>query len=284
MKADAAVSFLLTCWGVPKEWKQETPIEEGNRNMWKWTKKKAKQEAATEEVKETTLLHTLCGDEPELFNFASSYLCVNPVTAISAKSLETLMEEAENNGDYRPALDKAIFEAAQHPEQTASYMTVVQDIAAKTIAATEKEKAEVEKQGLTDRAVFLQKRIEAQKLIQNRAGDILNIATRYYQERLLELGEDAKRAERIAERKEAEGDELRAEQEKQVQREARKREMKGMGRAERKEVERQDKLEEQAAEARREARETELREAEMEEEQIENREDREREARKKNLH
>jgi hypothetical protein len=251
--------------------------------MWKWKKKKAKQEAATEEVKEPTLLQTLCGDEPELFNFASGYLCVNPMTAISAKSLEALMEEAAKNGDYRPALDKAIFEAAQHPEQTGSYMTVIQDIATKTIAATEKEKAEVEKQGLAARAAFLQKRIEAQKLIQNRAADILKIATRYYQERLLELGEDAKRAERIAERKEAEGDELRAEQQEQAQREARKREMKGMGRAERKDVERQDKLEEQAAEARREARETELREAETEEERIENREDREREARKKNL-
>ena len=248
-----------------------------------WKKKKDKQEVATEEVKEPTLLHTLCGDEPELLSFASGYLCINPLTAISAKSLEILMDEAEKNGDYRPALDKAIFEATQHPEQTASYMTVVRDIATKTITATEKEKAEIEKQGLTDRAAFLQQRIESQKLIQNRTADILNIATSYYQERLLELGEDAKRAERIAERKETEGEESRAEQEKQTQREARKRERKGMGRAERKEAERQDRLEEQAAEARREARETEHREAEMQEEQIENREDREREARKKNL-
>jgi hypothetical protein len=248
-----------------------------------WKKKKISQEAATGPVKQATLLQTLCGDEPELFNFASGHLCVNPMTAISAKSLEALMDEAVKNGDYRPALDKAIFEAAQHPEQTDSYMTVVRDIATKIIMATEKEKAEVEKQGLTDRAVFLQKRMESQKLIQNRTADILNIATRYYQERLLELGEDAKRAERIAERKEAEGDELRAEQEKQAQRETRKREMKGMGKAERKEVERQDRLEEQAADARREARETEYREAEIEEEQTEAREDKDREARKKNL-
>ena len=169
-----------------------------------WKKKKDKQEVATEEVKEANLLQTLCGNESELYNFASGHLCVNPMTAISTKSLEVLMDEAEKTGDYRPALDT------------------------KTITTTEKEKAEVEKQGLTDRAAFLQKRIESQKLIQNRTADIMNIATRYYQERLLELGEDAKRAERIAERKETEGVELRAEQEKQAQREARKREMKGM--------------------------------------------------------
>jgi hypothetical protein len=281
MKADAAVSFPLACRGVLSNERRGEPKRKGNRTMWK--KKKVNQEATTEAVKEPTLLHTLCGDEPELLNFASSHLCVNPMTAISTKSLEVLMDEAAKNGDYRPALDKAIFEAAQHPEQTASYMTIVQDIAAKTLTATEKEKALIEKQGLTDRAAFLQKRIESQKLMQNRTADVLNVATRYYQERLLELGEDAKRAGRIAERKETEGEELRAEQEKQTQREARKREMKGMGRAERKEAERQDRLEEQAAEARREARETVHREAEMQEEQIENREDREREARKNNL-
>ena len=280
MKLDAAVSFLLARRGRPGK-NGKNRKERGSGAMWK--KKKDKQEVATEEVKEANLLQTLCGNESELYNFASGHLCVNPMTAISAKSLEVLMDEAAKTGDYRPALDKAVFEAAQHPEQTASYMTVVRDIATKTITTTEKEKTEVEKQGLTDRAAFLQKRIESQKLIQNRTADILNIATRYYQERLLELGEDAKRAERIAERKETEGVELRAEQEKQAQREARKREMKGMGKAERKEAERQDRLEQQAAEARREARETEHREAEMQEEQIENREDRERETRKKNL-
>jgi len=280
MKLDGAVSFLLAYRGRPRE-NEKSRKERGSGAMWK--KKKDKQEVATEEMKETNLLQTLCAGEPELYNLTSTYLCVNPMTAISKKSLDELMEEGSKNGDYRPALDKAFFEVAQHPDDTAKLLNIVRDIAVKTIEVTEKEISIIEQQGLADRAVFLQKRIDAQKLIQNRAEDIMELASRYYQERLLELGEDAKREERIAERKEAEGKELRAEQAKQAEHEARKREMKGMGRAERKVAERQDKLEEQAAEERREAREEEQREADLAEKQIEDREDREREARKKEL-
>ena len=177
-----------------------------------WKKKKVKRVEKAEEIKETKLLKTLCGYESELYGFASNYLCINPLTAISTKILDSVMEEGSQNGDYRPALDKAIFEAAQHPEETANYMNIIQDIAGKNVAATEKEKGEIERQGLPERTAFPAKQIADQKLIQNRAADILKIPSKYYRERMLELGEDAKREERVAERKQVERDEWRAEQ------------------------------------------------------------------------
>lgn len=252
--------------------------------MWSWWKKKtAKPEAEKAEEKEVSVLQRVCGADAALYGFASNYLCVDPSTTISSKPLDVLIEEGEKSGDFRPALDKAIFEGAQHPDEAGKYLESIRDIAAKTITATEKEKAEIEKQGLADRAAFLGKRIEAQQLIQKRAEDILDVAAKYYNERLLELKEDERKAERIAEIREAEGQEMREELAERTEREAKKRERKGMGRAERKEAELQEQKDDLAAEERKKTREEERREAELQEQRTEEREKVERDARKNDL-
>ncbi len=243
--------------------------------MWK------KKEEKKEEEKEESLLEELCGDDAKLYDFLSYYLCVDPLAAISQKGLDILTEEGEKNGNFRPAVDKAIFEGSQNPGERERYIKVIQNLALKTIHATEQEKEKVEKEGLTDRAASLGRRIENQKFMSERAEDIINVASKFYNERLLELGENARREERIGERKEAEGQEWRTEEQEKAGREARKKERKGMGREERREAEKQDKREELAAEERREARGEERREAEREEQRTGEMEKAGREARKK---
>ena len=87
--------------------------------MW-WKKKDKKKEVIEEkkEVIEESLLKELCGDDAELYDFLGHYLYENPLTAISEKDLDILTEEAEKNGDFSPAVDKAIFESARNPEET----------------------------------------------------------------------------------------------------------------------------------------------------------------------
>lgn len=111
------------------------------------------------------------------------------------------------NGDFRPAVDKAIFEASQNPGERERYIKVIQNLALKTIHTTEQEKEKVAKEGLTDRAASLGRSIENQKFMSERAEDIINVASRFYNERLVELGENARREERRGEREEAEGEE-----------------------------------------------------------------------------
>ncbi len=249
-----------------------------------WWKKKDKNkevEKEAEKAEEESLLKELCGDDAKLYVFLSNYLFLDPLAAISQKGLDVLTEEGRKSGDFRPAVDKAIFEGAQNPGERERYIKVIQDLALKTIHATEQEKEKVEKEGLTDRAASLGRRIENQKFMSERAEDIINVASKFYNERLLELGENARREERIGERKEAEGQEWRTEELEKTGREARKKERRGMGRDEKREAEKQDKREELAAEERKEERGEERREAEREDQRIGETEKAEREARKK---
>ena len=124
----------------------------------------------------------------------------------------------------------------------------------KTIHATEQEKEKVEKEGLTDRAASLGRRIENQKFMSERAEDIINAASKFYNERLVELGENVRREERKEEREKAEAEEWRTREMEKAGREARKKEEREMGREEKREAEKQDKRGELAAEERREAR------------------------------
>ena len=101
----------------------------------------------------------LCGDDTKLYNFLSNYLYLNPLAAISKKDLDILTEEAEKSGNFRPAVDKAIFEAAQNPGEKERYINVIQNLASKTIHTTEQEKEKIEKEGLTVRAASLGRRI-----------------------------------------------------------------------------------------------------------------------------
>jgi len=241
-----------------------------------WKKKEEKKEE-----KEESLLKELCGDDAKLYDFLSYYMYEHPLAAISKKDLDILTEEAEKSGNFRPAVDKAIFEAAQNPGERERYIKVIQNLASKTIHATEQEKEKVEKEGLTDHAASLGRRIENQKFMSERTEDIINVASKFYNEKLVELGEDVRRKAREKERKEAEREERRIGELEKAGREARKKERREMGREEKREAKKQDRREELAAEERKEARGEERRKAEREERRIGELEKAGREARKK---
>ena len=253
--------------------------------MW-WKKKdKKKEEEKGEKVeeKEESLLEELCGDDTLLYDFACNNLYENPLTAISGKDLVSLIEEAEKSRNFTPAIDKAIFEGSQNPDEREKYIKVIQDLASKSIQSTEQEKEKAEKAGLTDRAAFLGKRIGNQKLMRERAEDILNLAAKYYNEKLVELREESTREARVKERKTAESDEWRAKQLEDAAREARKKEISKMSGEEKREAERQYKREGLAAEERKAAREEERMTAKKEEGRLDQEEKAEREARIKEL-
>ena len=187
-----------------------------------WKKKEEKKEE-----KEESLLKELCGDDAKLYEFLSKYMYENPLAAISKKDLDILTEEAEKSGNFRPAVDKAIFEAAQNPGERERYIKVIQNLAPKAIHATEQEKEKAEKEGLTDRAADLGRRIENQKFMGERAEDIINVASKFYNEKLVELGENVRREARKKERTGAEWGERRTEELEKAGREARKKERRG---------------------------------------------------------
>ena len=189
--------------------------------MWK------KKEEKKEEKQEESLLKEVCGDDAKLYDFLSLYLYMNPLAAISKKDLDILTEEAEKSGDFKPAVDKAIFEAAQNPGERERYIKVIQNLASKTIHATEQEKEKAKKEGLTDHAVSLGRRIENQKFMSERAEDIINGASKFYNEKLVELGENVRREAREKERKEAEREGRKIEELEKAGREARKKERRG---------------------------------------------------------
>jgi len=250
--------------------------------MWNKREEKEKKEEKVEKVeaKEQTLLEELCRGDAELYGFLRNYLYFDPLAAISKKDLDVLIEEAEKSGNFRLAVDKAIFEAAQNPGERESYIKVVRNLASKTIHATEQEKERLEKEGLTDRAANLGRGIESQKFMSERVEDIIDVASRFYNEKLVELGESVKREERREEKKEAERDEARIGDLEKAGREARKQERRKMGREEKREAGKQDEREELAAEEGKEARREKKEEAEREEIRIGDLEKAEREARK----
>jgi len=233
-----------------------------------------------EEEKEENVLKELCGDDAKLYDFLSQYLYITPLAAISKKELDILTEEAEKSGNFRPAVDKAIFEGAQNPGERERYIKIIQNLASKTIHATEQKRETVEKEGLTDQAASLGRRIENQKFMSERAEDIIDVASKFYNEQLLELGENVRREARERERKDTEREEERIGELKKAGRETRKRERRKMGRAEKREAKKQDKREERAAEERKETREKEKKEAEREERRIGEQEKEGRETRK----
>jgi len=241
-----------------------------------WKKKEEKKEE-----KEESLLKELCGDDAQLYHCLSSYMYMDPLAAISKKDLAILTEEGEKSGNFGPAMDKAIFEAAQNPGERERYIKVIQNLALKTIHATEQEKEKVEKEGLTDYVASLGRRIENQKFMSERTEDIINVTSKFYNEKLVELGENVRREARGEERRKAEWDETRKEELEKAGRETRKKERRGMGRKEKKEAKTQDKREELAAEKRKEARGEEKKEAEREERRTEELQKVGRETRKK---
>jgi len=244
-----------------------------------WWKKKDKNVQVIEEKKEASLLEKLCGDDGKLYSFLNHYLLMDPLAGISEKDIDILIEEAETSGDFRPAMDKVIFEATQNPEEREKHIKVIQNLASKTIDAMEQEKEKAEKKGLTDRVTSLGKRIENQKFMSERTEDIINTASKFYNEKLVELGADERRIARGRERQIAEGNEWNIGVQEKVEREKRKEERKKMGKEERREAEKQEIMEELAADERKEERAEKRREAEREEGRIEEVEKADRETR-----
>ena len=218
-----------------------------------------------EEVKEESLLRRLCGEDGKIYDCLANYLYE---TAISEKEIEILIEEADKSGKFGPALDKAIFEASQNVAEKERYVNIIQTLASKSAQATEQEKEKAEKEGLTDRVVLLEKRIENQKLLNDKTADLLNVAKKFYDERLAVGKADGIRDARELKRNMAERQEMKKEDQERTERRAKLREIKKMGRKERKEALKQYKADVSAAEATKEAREEERKESDMEESRL----------------
>ena len=230
--------------------------------MW-WKKKRV-----IEEKKEVSLLEELCGDDTKLYSFLSTYLLVNPLDGVSKHDIDILTEQAEKSGNFRPAVEKAIFEATQNLEERERYIEVIQNLASKTTHATEQEKEKAEKEGNTARATSLERIIDNQKFLSERIEDVLKIASVFYSEKLLELGEGDRRVARGIERQRLQSEELAIKRQEEAERLARKEDRKKMGKEERREAEEQEKREELAADERRAARARDREEAEAEEQRI----------------
>jgi hypothetical protein len=230
---------------------------------------------------EESLLKELSGDDAKLYDFLSRYLYENPLVNVSKEDLDILIKEAEKSGDFRPAIDKAIFDGAQKPGEREKYVKVLQNLASKTMYATEKEKERAGKEGLTAQAASLGRRIESEKFMSERAEDIIDVASKFYNERLIELGENVRREARKDQRTDAEWAEKRTVELEKAGREASRQERKTMGKEEKKEAEKRYKIEEQAAKDRKKVRAEEKKEAQREEKRTSELEKTEREARKK---
>jgi len=221
-----------------------------------------------EEGHQQSLLEELCGDDEHLHAFLSSYLYQTPLAAVSKKSLDALVEEAEGNGDFRRAFDKAIFEGAQNPGQRERYVEVIRRLASKAIDAAEQAREKREAEGLIERAASFGRRIEDYRFMSERAGDILTVASSFYTEKLIESDEERKRKTRREERKQLEREERKVGEHEKSERATRRKERSKMSRGERREARKREKTEDAAARDRRQAREEKRAEAEREEQRI----------------
>jgi len=253
------------------------------------------------EEKEEDLLKELCAGDAKLLAVLERMLPLDPIAAISPKDLELLLEEAETSikdgnyeeatWKYRVAVDKAIFEATQNPEERGRYIKVIQDLASKTIHATEKAKEKAEKKGLTDRAASLEKNIERYKFVSKRIDDVVNVAAHFYNEKLAMLGDVGRREARREKIRAVEWEATREARGEAERREVRREARKEMGREARREAEKEEKRLGAREEERREARREEIRVMEGEErqeawgdkERRQARQKRRREARRKEL-
>jgi len=213
--------------------------------MWKRRRKVEEEKKEKKEKKEESLLEELCGDDSELYDVLGSLLYFDPLRAISGTDLEILIEETEKSVKdlsyemarlkYRQVVDKALFEASQNPEERSRYIRVIKDIVSKIVSATEKAKEKAEKNGLTDKAASLERRIHNWKFISERIEDVIDVASHFYNERLVMLGEKGRREERREKRREMgreEREEAQLEEMRIDEREEAGRERRRKGRAE----------------------------------------------------
>lgn len=234
-----------------------------------------------EEKQQKTLLEELCKGDKALLDILSAYLYHKPQAAISKKELGVLVAEAERSGDFRRAIDKAIFEGSQNPGERNQHAESVRDVASRAIRAAEVAKEKQGREGLAERAASLGRKIEEYRFMIKRADDVLDVASAYYEERLLESQEEARRETRLEARRESARDDEAAEKREEGARAARRRARRKLSRPERREAKRQEKVERAAAKARHEAAEERRAEAEEEERRAEALERTAREDRKK---
>ncbi len=211
-----------------------------------------------EEKKDVDWLRQLCGDDTKLYDVLAISLYLDPMAAISKEDLGILIEEAEKSvkdedyeeaiRKYRPVVDKAIFEATQHPEEKDRYVKIIQDLVSKSAQATEKVKEKVEKEGRADYVARLERRIDYYKFVSERIEDVLKVASHFYNERLAVLGGEKRRDERLDERRVRRSKEDREEKRDKKQEEERREERVEEGREE----EQEEKEEKERGEARRE--------------------------------
>ncbi len=233
------------------------------------------------EERQATLLEELCGADRPLYAVLSSYLYHTPLTAISKKDLDILIEEAEESGDFRQAIDKAIFEGTQNPGERERYIEVIRNLASRAMHVAEQAKDERGKEGLAERAASVGRKIEDYRFMSERTGDILIVASEYYTERLVESDENVRREARQADKRQSESVERAIGKREEGERATRRRERRKMGRGERREAKRQAKIEDVAASDSRSAREEKRSEAEEGERRIDEMEKTARDARKK---
>jgi len=234
-----------------------------------------------EEEQQQTLLEELCKGDEALLSVLRSYLYHKPLAAISKKELDILIEEAERSGDFRQAIDKAIFEGSQNPEERNQRAESVRDVASRAMRAAELAKGRVSREGLAERAASFGRKIEEYRFMVERTDDILDVASTYYDERLVESQEAARRQTRLEARRETARDERAADKREEGEEAARRRARRKLSRTERREAKKQEKLERAAAKARRKAADESRAEAEQEERRVEERESAAREERKR---
>jgi len=227
-----------------------------------------------------SLLEQLCGADKPLYSVLSTYLYFRPQDAVSRKDLAALIEEGERSGDFRPAVDKVIFEGSRNPEQRDGYIERVRDVASRAVRAAETSKAERERAGLEERADSFGKKIEDYRFMAERAGDILDVAAEYYSERLLESDESARRLARQDESRRLVTEEREIEKREETARTTRRQERKKMSRKDRREARKLEKVERVAAEDRRKDREAKRADAEAEGRRVEESEEKAREERR----
>lgn len=234
-----------------------------------------------EKKPEQTLLQELCGADESLYTLLRSYLYHKPLAAISKKDLDSLVAEAERTGDYRQAIDKAVFQGAQTHEQEGKPVEVVRRIATQAMHAAEQSRDRQEKEGLSERAASMQRKVDEYRLMAERAAEVLAIASQYYGERLIESDEDARREARDDKRRRTEREERVTREREAQERTTRRQKRKRMSWGERREAKSRAKMEDKAAEKERESREKERAQVEREEQRIEEEEKKSREARKR---
>lgn len=180
-------------------------------------------------------------------------------------------------------MDKALIEATQNPGERGRYIKVIQDFASKAIHATKKVKEKAEKEGRTDHAASLEKKIERYKFVSKRIGDVVNVASHFYNEKLAMLGDVERREARREKVQAMETKGAREASGEAERREARRKTRKEMGREERQEAEKEEKRIGEREAERGEARREKIREMEREERQETWGDKERREARRKEL-